>query len=62
MNSENDTVESIKTQMQKDPTALLTKFLEGYNTEEFLVYPTVFNFLEPLSGQHRGSYFYNVIS
>ena len=60
MNSENETIEQLKLQMAQDPTALLTKFFEACNTEEFLSNPVVVNFRIALSGQHRGSCFYNI--
>ena len=46
--------------MNQDPTALLSNFFEACNREEFLANPAVINLLTALSGQHRGSCFYNV--
>ena len=62
MNSENETIEQLKVQMAQDPTALLTKFFEACNTEDFLSNPVVVNFLQLLYlvSAHRGSCFYNI--
>ena len=62
LKSENETKESLRALMQENPTSVLTNFFEACNTEAFLQNPTVLNLLIALSGQHRGSCFYNIIT
>ena len=45
-----------------DPVQLLAKIFKLCNNPEFLQNPAVQNLLEALSGQHRGSMFYALVT
>ena len=44
-----------------DPVGLMAKFFKLCHTQEFLENPTVCNLLEALSGQHKGSCFFQIV-
>ena len=52
----------VKAAFTLDPVAVLTKFFKECASKEFLGNPSVVNLLEALSGQHRGSCFYNIVT
>jgi hypothetical protein len=55
-------VDLVKAEFTLDAVSLLSKFFKLCNNKEFLINPSVRNLLEALSGQHRGSCFYNIMS
>ena len=61
-NSDQESMESLRAQMDADPVALLSKFFDACNTEEFLSNPIIVDFLIALSGQHRGGCFDNIVT
>jgi len=60
--TEYDSIERVSAEFTIDPVALLGKFFKLCNTPEFLENPSVQNLLEALSGQHRGSMFFTLVS
>ena len=60
--TEYNSIDNVSAEFTIDPVALLAKFFKLCNTPEFLDNPTVQNLLEALSGQHRGSICFALVS
>ena len=55
-------VENVSAEFTIDPVGLLAKFFKLCNMPEFLDNPSMRNLLAALSGQHRGSMFFTLVS